>query len=66
MNSSNTSHISGSNSTSNNNSNHTNTGFSLDNDSLKGDRSEQFALYTFFPYPLSIPIKFIANFILKF
>lgn len=65
VNNSNTSHISGSNSTSNNNSNHTNTGFSLDNDSLKGDRSEQFALYTFFPYPLSIPIKFIANFIFE-
>lgn len=29
----------------------------LDNSSLKGDRSEQFSLYTFFPYPLSILVK---------
>jgi hypothetical protein len=27
---------------------------------MKGDRTTQFALYTFFPYPLSILVKFIT------
>ncbi|EMG49465.1 RBL19 Rhomboid-like protein 19 [Candida maltosa Xu316] len=40
--------------------------FPVDNDSIGGDRSEQFALYTFFPYPLSIPVKFLANAIFQF
>lgn len=33
----------------------------LDNSSLKGDRSEQFSLYTFFPYPLSLVVKLVGE-----
>lgn len=33
----------------------------LDNSSLKGDRSEQFSLYTFFPYPLSVVVKLVGE-----
>lgn len=58
-------HILDSSLASSSNSINNNNGFSLDDDTVKGDRSEQFALYTFFPYPLSIPIKFIANFIFE-
>ncbi len=39
----------------------TSTNFPIENDSIRGDRSEQFAFYTFFPYPLSIIVKFISN-----
>lgn len=42
------------------------TNFPIENDSIRGDRSEQFALYTFFPYPLSLIVKFISNRIFVF
>lgn len=35
----------------------TNNALQIDNSTIKGDRSEQFSLYTFFPYPISIIIK---------
>lgn len=35
--------------------------FKLPINSTKGDRTDQFALYTFFPYPISILIKIISN-----
>ncbi|RCK64141.1 Rhomboid-like protein 19 [Candida viswanathii] len=37
------------------------TDFPIENDSVRGDRSEQFALYTFFPYPVSLIVKFVSN-----
>ncbi|ODV78212.1 DUF1751-domain-containing protein [Suhomyces tanzawaensis NRRL Y-17324] len=33
----------------------------LDHGLVRGDRSEQFSLYTFFPYPLSIPVKLVSG-----
>lgn len=33
----------------------------LDNPGIKGDRSESFSFYTFFPYPLSLIIKLISS-----
>ncbi|KAG7660698.1 uncharacterized protein J8A68_005815 [[Candida] subhashii] len=35
------------------------------NNSAKGDRSEQFSIYTFFPYPISFIIKILSNIIVK-
>lgn len=34
---------------------------SIDSTSLAGDRSVQFSLYTFFPYPLSLVIKIVSQ-----
>lgn len=31
----------------------------------KGDRSEQFSLYTFFPYPISFIVKVLSNIVVK-
>lgn len=38
----------------------------IDNGSIKGDRSEGFAFYTFFPYPLSSLIKFVSLLIFNY
>lgn len=35
--------------------------FHIENSGITGDRSEQFALHTFFPHPLSIIVKLLSN-----